>query len=574
MSDEGDDKDDHHVRGNDLLARAQSPHTRTATFPKSPQYIVPSPSDPGRPESPPLTATTFKGPPISPKKPLVSRAPSVPPLTNCPEELPSRTALFAGPLTRSRTSIRFSSHWFKSVHSEAIYQIRFSCPCPLYCLAAYPCHPNRPLSRSFCAQFYLGSSCRPPFELALSPPTDDLPAPPVHVNGSTASAYTPSIAPKELSNAPSSRKYTGTTIGLPSPATSASGTVPALAASLSPTSTRFRHASTSSDAPTLTTTPPTVSAPFSQTPATQWTVPQVIAWLQSKGFDNEIQCAFQDNGIMGDILIELDSPALKDEPGREDDKAKEWEKQSSKESSKEKLVVGSRWNGSSRPASAIEDDDDQLKARPLGSTNITSPLAERWRDRHTRFLGLGACIQGRARRSKRGALLIIKFTSSLSFFRVNHPARPTNTKQFFDQPQSQLTLTTTIKTDTKTDPSEAGSTPISSFPPSPLFRREKPEKEKEKEKGKHVKSVTGSEDATSPGHVKKRSIDTSSVTGGARDRLSIFGSALGKGRKPAPRYSASETGAVPAEERSHRSLSRLYMGSGSQRKSKVRRRPV
>ncbi|CAE6493649.1 unnamed protein product, partial [Rhizoctonia solani] len=141
----------------------------------------------------------------------------------------------------------------------------------------------------------------------------------------------------------------------------------------------------------------------------------------------------------------------------------------------------------------------------------------------------------------------------------------TKAKQFFDQPQSQPTPTTTIKTDTKTDPSESGSTPISSFPPSPSFRREKTDKEKEKD----VKSITNSEGATSPGHAKKRSIDTSSVTGGARDRLSIFGSALGKGRKPAPRYSSSETGTVPPEERSHRSLSRLYMGGGSQRKSKV-----
>ncbi|KAG8759219.1 polar growth protein [Ceratobasidium sp. 423] len=58
--------------------------------------------------------------------------------------------------------------------------------------------------------------------------------------------------------------------------------------------------------------------------------------------------------------------------------------------------------------------------------------------------------------------------------------------------------------------------------------------------------------------------------GGARDRLSIFGSALGKGRKPAPRYlSSGEHGTVAPEECSHCSLSWLYMGGGSQRKSKV-----
>ncbi|KAG8737426.1 hypothetical protein FRC11_002062, partial [Ceratobasidium sp. 423] len=131
---------------------------------------------------------------------------------------------------------------------------------------------------------------------------------------------------------------------------------------------------TSSDTPTPTTTPPTIQVPFSQTPVTQWTVPQVIAWLQSKGFNAEIQCTFQENDITSDILIELDGLALKDELGvtafgkwmwllkqigelkQEDEKAKE----------KEKLVIGSRWSGSSRPASAIGDNEDRLKVQPVG----------------------------------------------------------------------------------------------------------------------------------------------------------------------------------------------------------------
>ncbi|KDN34981.1 hypothetical protein RSAG8_11987, partial [Rhizoctonia solani AG-8 WAC10335] len=264
---------------------------------------------------------------------------------------------------------------------------------------------------------------------------------------------------------------------------------------------------------------------------------------------------------------ELDGPALKDELGvtafgkrmrllkqigelkREDSKAKE--RENSKESSKEKLVVGSRWSGSSRPTSATGDDEDRLKVRPTGNRPTSLVLSPSDGALATR----GFWDSARSTKDERGIL---------SEGESSHKPDITKAKQFFDQPQSQPTPTTTIKTDTKTDPSEAGSTPISSFPSSPSFRREKPEKEKEKD----VKSVTGSEGATSPGHAKKRSIDTSSVTGGA-NRLSIFGSALGKGRKPAPRYSASETGVVPPEERSHRSLSRLYMGSGSQRKSKV-----
>ncbi|KAG8712477.1 hypothetical protein FRC11_015062 [Ceratobasidium sp. 423] len=71
--------------------------------------------------------------------------------------------------------------------------------------------------------------------------------------------------------------------------------------------------------------------------------------------------------------------------------------------------------------------------------------------------------------------------------------------------------TTTIETDAKADPSEAGLTPISSFPPSPSFKHEKWDKETEKD----VKSITGSKGAISPGHgyAKKQNVNTSSVTG-------------------------------------------------------------
>lgn len=44
-------------------------------------------------------------------------------------------------------------------------------------------------------------------------------------------------------------------------------------------------------------------------------MPQVIAWLQFKGFDDEAQRAFQGNGMTSDVLFELDAPALKDEIG-------------------------------------------------------------------------------------------------------------------------------------------------------------------------------------------------------------------------------------------------------------------
>ncbi|CUA76195.1 hypothetical protein RSOLAG22IIIB_12111 [Rhizoctonia solani] len=174
---------------------------------------------------------------------------------------------------------------------------------------------------------------------------------------------------RSKSNSPSG-KYTNATIGLPFHATLESGTAPAPTAS--PASAR----------------PALVS-----TPATQRTVPQVVAWLQS-GFDTGIQRAFQDNDITGDVPIKLDGPALKDELGvsafgkrmrllrqigqlkREDDKAKGHEKEKEKENSKEKLLFGSRWSGSSGPTSPIGDEEDRLKVRPARvSTSVCKRIS-------------------------------------------------------------------------------------------------------------------------------------------------------------------------------------------------------
>jgi hypothetical protein len=63
------------------------------------------------------------------------------------------------------------------------------------------------------------------------------------------------------------------------------------------------------------TTPPTDSASLSEISPAQWTVPQVIAWLESKGFDANVQRAFEENDIAGDVLIELDAAELKEDIG-------------------------------------------------------------------------------------------------------------------------------------------------------------------------------------------------------------------------------------------------------------------
>lgn len=123
-----------------------------------------------------------------------------------------------------------------------------------------------------------------------------------------------------------SRKYTNTgasAMGLPSPATSASGIGAAQSQSLSPTSARVRQASLASEASAYTPAAPPVpmpsvaanSANYTSIPPAEWTLPHVLAWLTSKGFDADVRRAFSDNDITGDVLLELDHSALKDELG-------------------------------------------------------------------------------------------------------------------------------------------------------------------------------------------------------------------------------------------------------------------
>jgi hypothetical protein len=127
----------------------------------------------------------------------------------------------------------------------------------------------------------------------------------------TSSITSPHAAP---------RKYTNTgasVMGLPSPATSASGINAAQSQSLSPTSARFRQASVGSEAPSVYPHAHASASDkdYTSVPSSQWTLPHVLAWLTAKGFDQDVRRAFTDNDITGDVLLELDGPALKDEIG-------------------------------------------------------------------------------------------------------------------------------------------------------------------------------------------------------------------------------------------------------------------
>ncbi|KAG8758957.1 hypothetical protein FRC11_002774, partial [Ceratobasidium sp. 423] len=474
MSDESEDEDEHHVRGNNLIAHATSPARNAGFQPKSLQCVLAPGSGPTRKPASHGHGHQFQGsnarssalperptlgiPPFNPKLLLVY--PGLP--VSSRRLLPlgaafdashrariynlrlgscCNTILTGPPALRSASPglgsnsyiVRSSSPIVRS--SSPALQSATSLPTPV---TPTPSRSPAPSGLSFTSGRYVDRQSSSPYP----PPTGNLLLPPNgthHMNNRTASVYMLSIAPKELVHpAPTGRKYAGSTIGLPSPATSASGTGAALA-------------STSSDTTTpSTTTPPTVQAPFSQTPATQWMVPQVIVWLQSKGFDAEIQRAFQGNEITGDI--ELNGPMLKEN----------WAERV------ERLVEACKchWRPRGLPTGA----------RP--TSLVLSPTDGTLATRGFWDLAWGS-------KEERGVL---------SKGEPSHKPDITNTKQSFDQPQPMPT--TTIKTDTKTDPSEAGSIPISSFPLSPSFKHGEG-------KGKDVKTVTGSEDATSPGHAKR-----------------------------------------------------------------------
>ncbi|KAG9101848.1 polar growth protein [Ceratobasidium sp. 370] len=383
------------------------------------------------------------------------------------------------------------------------------------------------------------------------------------------------------------RKYTNTgasVMGLPSPATSASGIAAAQSQNLSPTSGRFRKASVASEAPSVY---PPQHEDHTAVPCAQWTLTHVLAWLAAKGFDQEVQRAFTENDITGDVLLELDGAALKDEIGitafgkrsrllkaiaeLKQGGEKEKERGTGTDTEVAAAAGGARFLGhatrssagwsSSRPGTpgAKElEDESKLRVRNGNGARPTSlvlspsdgALATRqlWnpsRDREN---------SANSGKDERGVL---------SEGEASRKPDIAKSKQFFD---------TQTPTTTKTDPSESGSTPISSFPPSPSFKREK--------WGDKDRIVGGDKDRLAAGSTPKKDKDDGSVGGHSRgkksvdgtstgkERLSIFGNPLGKGRKPAPRYStgADANSPVQSDDRSHRSLSRLYMGSSSQRK--------
>jgi len=63
------------------------------------------------------------------------------------------------------------------------------------------------------------------------------------------------------------------------------------------------------------TSSPTSTQGRNETPPAQWNVEQVVDWLKSKEFEQDICDKFLEEEITGDVLLDLDTEALKSELG-------------------------------------------------------------------------------------------------------------------------------------------------------------------------------------------------------------------------------------------------------------------
>ncbi|KAG8725134.1 hypothetical protein FRC09_008146 [Ceratobasidium sp. 395] len=313
------------------------------------------------------------------------------------------------------------------------------------------------------------------------------------------------------------RKYTNTAasvMALPSPTTSASGIATAQSQNLSPTSARTRQASVTSEIPSVY---PPSSEYRSTLPSFQWTLAHVLAWLTAKEFDQDVRKAFTENDITGD---EADKTTGGDRGietrGRKTER--EGEENGSGSDTKApasrflgRAVRSSAGWSSSRPGThgaKQPEDESRLRVRHDDRNRPTSLVFS---------LSDGALAikqlcnpnwdRGNSRNSDKSERSVLSEGEA--------PRKPDieKSKQFFDN----RTLTTT-----KTDPSESGSTTISSCPPSLSFKRE--------EWNDKERVASGDKDrlgAAGAGSTPKKEKDDGS-SGCSRGKRSIDGLRLGR----------------------------------------------
>ncbi|KAG7097532.1 hypothetical protein E1B28_004874 [Marasmius oreades] len=331
-----------------------------------------------------------------------------------------------------------------------------------------------------------------------------------------------------------------------------------------------RHSATTtistSTAPTSavpSTTPPASGLTLPADPAT-WTLENVLTWLKQRGFDETVAEKFTEQEITGDVLLELDVQVLKNEIGI--------------------MAFGKR----ARLVTAI----NELK-RGMGiGSDAGSPIHQSLslfpgtmsNSPHSIHSAGHSRNQSQSQQSARsfpGTAIDMASvggnTNGLGIYQngdgiingngVNGKTRPSNLtlspadineereRDAFSENEAAPTTSSSrrrffgLSIDSSRSLGSGSRSPVIGDRDSMVESlKEGKEKEKEKEKDKDSSSIATTSSAR---HARnKKSVDNGRSTG---ERLSIFGTtfggSLGKSRKPPPRYSGDDVGALSGSEK-------------------------
>ncbi|KAJ3874772.1 hypothetical protein F5051DRAFT_415971 [Lentinula edodes] len=357
-----------------------------------------------------------------------------------------------------------------------------------------------------------------------------------------------------------------------------------------------------------------------KTHPSEWNVDEVVEWVRTKGFGEDVCAKFTEQEITGDVLLELDVNLLKNEIGimafgkrvRIANAIAELHRPPSINYDEQVLENPSSPFAGSQSVHRMMNQSPQLYAQSPHSVNsqpYSHPTHSRNQSQsqsHHSFPGSATSMSGfRDSFGSNGALIAAAGLMS--------PESAPHTGDLLGSPRSdelfvnsqekalkfrpaQLTLSpsdsalntsvTAISQSTETEEDRAalsegeisagmtqsarrrlfgrshdsaasgskdsrrssfkdGASPTSAAIVAEGDSKEKDEKEKDTEKGKETDGKDGKNTVSGKSHARARkSIDA----GKSGERLSIFGgtfSGMGKGRKPAPRYSAASEDAVP-----------------------------
>ncbi|THV03340.1 hypothetical protein K435DRAFT_775024 [Dendrothele bispora CBS 962.96] len=169
----------------------------------------------------------------------------------------------------------------------------------------------------------------PGFALSPSPSTSTVTATPTQATPVPPSPAPVAPAANTGAPPPMEQKIDSTTqiSGLPSPTASSTASITPFQFNASQSGSSVPSSSLigtptpsiQDSKPTIASISPSVSdaatEPFKDKPPSDWTLPDVVAWLKSKSFDEDVCEKFAEQEITGDVLLELDVNVLKNEIG-------------------------------------------------------------------------------------------------------------------------------------------------------------------------------------------------------------------------------------------------------------------